>query len=165
MRTALPEIFEDHPLQQMWAYKYDSNISSGIKVHADEAAVNVNFWITPDDANVGSDEDGTGGGLRVYLKDAPNEWNFTHFNLDHVKIYEHLHSEDGGSNKEVTVPYKQNRAVVFHSKLFHTTDRFKFRCCGYKDRRINITMLFGSPKKDNGQIASLNDLAKRGPAY
>jgi len=144
---ALPEIFSDHPLQQMWAYKYDSNISSGIKVHADEAAVNVNFWITPDEANIGTEQENNGGGLRVYFKDAPASWNFSHFNLRHDKIYQHLHSEAGGPNKQITVPYQQNRAVIFHSKLFHTTDRFKFKCCKYKDRRINITMLFGNPAR------------------
>jgi len=72
-------------------------------------------------------------------------------------------SQDGGSKKYMTVPYKQNRAVIFHSKLFHNTDRFKFRCCSYKDRRINITMLFGSPKKKNGQVAFVRRRLMAGP--
>jgi len=146
LRQALPEIFQDHPLQQMWAYKYDSNISTGIKVHADAAAVNVNFWITEDEANLGRDDEGTGGGLRIYLKDAPAEWEFSSYNTGHTKIYNYLKSDAGGANREVAIPYRMNRAVIFHSQLFHTTDRFRFRCCAYKDRRINITMLFGTRK-------------------
>ena len=47
---ALPGIFAGHRLTQMWAYKYDSKLE-GIGLHADAAAINVNFWITPDEAN------------------------------------------------------------------------------------------------------------------
>ena len=36
-------------------------------MHADAAAVNVNFWLTPDDANLDPD----GGGLVVWDKEAP----------------------------------------------------------------------------------------------
>jgi hypothetical protein len=42
----------------------------------------------------------------------------------------------------VTIPYRANRAVIFDSDLFHETDRIEFRD-GYKNRRINITMLYG----------------------
>ena len=31
----------------MWGFKYDSGLYPGIAIHADQAAVNVNFWITP----------------------------------------------------------------------------------------------------------------------
>ena len=44
-------VFLSYPLQYLWAFKYDSRLS-GINIHADFAAVNVNFWITPDDANL-----------------------------------------------------------------------------------------------------------------
>lgn len=37
-------------------------------VHADDARVNLNFWVTPDDANL----DPTSGGLVVYPKEPPN---------------------------------------------------------------------------------------------
>lgn len=39
----------------------------GISVHADSAAVNLNFWITPDEANL----DPSSGGLVVYPKMPP----------------------------------------------------------------------------------------------
>jgi len=35
------------------------------------------------------------------------------------------------------VPYKQNRAVIFDSRLLHATDP------GFRNRRINLTYLFG----------------------
>jgi hypothetical protein len=44
------------------------------------------------------------------------------------------------------VPYKENRVVLFNSNLFHETDKFHFKP-GYKNRRINITLLFGKRGK------------------
>ena len=40
------------------------------------------------------------------------------------------------------VPYRENRAVIFDSDLFHRTDTLRFKP-GYENRRINVTMLFG----------------------
>ena len=41
-----------------------------------------------------------------------------------------------------------NRCVVFNSDLFHRTDDIHFRD-GYEDRRINITMLYGTREADH----------------
>lgn len=41
----------------------------GIAVHADSASVNLNFWVTPDDANLDPDS----GGLVVYPKVPPEK--------------------------------------------------------------------------------------------
>ncbi len=132
LRRRFPQIFGDRPLRQMWAYKYDSRIG-GIECHADAAAVNVNFWITPDDANLAPES----GGLVVYMREAPLEWDFEQYNRDQEPILEFL-----GDSDSVTVPYRQNRVVVFNSNLFHKTDGIRFKE-GYENRRINITMLFG----------------------
>ena len=40
------------------------------------------------------------------------------------------------------VPYRQNRAVLFSSGLFHATDTVDFRP-GFETCRINYTLLFG----------------------
>jgi tetratricopeptide (TPR) repeat protein len=131
---AFPEIFGAHPLLQLWAFKYDSALT-GINLHADFAAVNVNFWITPDEANLDPDH----GGLLVWDKEAPLEWDFAHYNTDDRAIREFLSASGARS---VTVPYRANRAVIFDSDLFHETDQFRFRP-GYENRRINITYLYG----------------------
>eukprot|EP00521_Asterionellopsis_glacialis_P011540 CAMPEP_0195305666 /NCGR_PEP_ID=MMETSP0707-20130614/36704_1 /TAXON_ID=33640 /ORGANISM="Asterionellopsis glacialis, Strain CCMP134" /LENGTH=84 /DNA_ID=CAMNT_0040369843 /DNA_START=40 /DNA_END=290 /DNA_ORIENTATION=- len=54
LHKALPRIMKNHPLRYLWAYKYDSDFT-GINTHADQAAVNVNLWLTPDDANLDMD--------------------------------------------------------------------------------------------------------------
>ena len=43
--------------------------------------------------------------------------------------------------QNVTIPYKQNRVVIFDSNLWHKTDNFHFKET-YAKRRINFTMLF-----------------------
>jgi tetratricopeptide (TPR) repeat protein len=138
--TAFPEIFHGHPLLYMWAFKYDS-VLSGTAIHADEAAVNVNFWITPDEANL----DPESGGLVLWDVAAPMDWDFAKFNSDSPAIYAFLEKEGA---KSVTVPYRCNRAVIFDSDLFHETDKIRFKE-GYLNRRINVTMLFG--RRDRAQ--------------
>lgn len=131
---ALPSIFGDLKLNQAWAFKYDSELT-GINLHADFAAVNVNFWITPDDAV----EDPDTGGLVVWDKEAPLDWNFEKYNADEAAMRQFLEENDA---RAVRIPYRQNRALVFNSDLFHETDRIAFRP-GYENRRINITLLYG----------------------
>lgn len=128
------DIFADHPLRYHWAFKYDSSLD-GIGIHADEAAVNVNFWITPDAANLDPEH----GGLVIWDKAAPLEWDFAKYNADEGAAYDFL---DQSGAKPITVPYRANRAVIFNSNLFHKTDIIRF-APGYENRRINITMLYG----------------------
>jgi hypothetical protein len=135
LAAALPRIFRGHPLLQWWAFKYDSELS-GIGVHADFAAVNVNFWITPDEANLDPEH----GGLVIWDKPAPIDWEFDKYNnVETAEIREFL-SQAGA--RSVTVPYRANRAVIFDSDLFHETDRIVFKQ-GYLNRRINVTLLYG----------------------
>ena len=51
LHEALPRIMTGHPLAFLWAYKYESQ-NQGIKTHTDFAAININLWITPNDANL-----------------------------------------------------------------------------------------------------------------
>ena len=135
LRARLPGIFGRHRLEQLWAYKYDSRLQ-GIATHADFAAVNVNFWVTPDEAN----RDPASGGLVVHKAHAPSDWAFRTYNADSARMARFL--EEAG-DEPVTVPYRRNRVVIFDSDLFHRTDDLDFHS-GYENRRINVTMLFGN---------------------
>lgn len=134
LRHALPGIFARHTLRRLWAFKYDSRMS-GIPIHADFAAINVNFWVTPDDAN----RDRDGGGLIVWNKRMPEDWELWRYKDDIPAIRDFLATNRA---KSLAVPYRQNRAVMFNSDLFHETGKLDFRE-GYENRRINVTMLFG----------------------
>ena len=139
LRQRLPGIFRGHRLNQLWAYKYDSRLQ-GIPTHADFAAVNVNFWLTPDAANRNPD----GGGLIVHKARAPSDWAFRAYNADSARMARFL-AEHGGET--VAIPYRRNRAVIFDSDLFHRTADLAFHP-GYENRRINVTMLFGDRRGD-----------------
>ena len=141
LNQALPNIMKDHPLQYLWAYKYDSDYS-GIKTHADQAAVNVNLWLTDDDANLDSES----GGLVIYTAKPPEDWDFVRYNKDTERVRKEILEPTSYAN--VTVPYRENRAVIFDSMLFHHTDKFRFKE-GYENRRINLTILYGTIKGKN----------------
>jgi len=136
LRSTYPAIVGSHPLLQWWAFKYDSRLR-GINIHADFAAVNVNFWITPDEANL----DPEGGGLVIWDKRAPQDWSFQKYiNPNAGQNIRDFLARSGASS--IAVPHRANRAVIFDSDLFHETDRIAFKE-GYLNRRINITMLYG----------------------
>ena len=134
LRAVFPAVIGDHGLRRTWGFKYDSSLS-GIPMHADQAAVNVNFWIAPDEAN----RDPASGGLVVWDVKAPLDWDFARYNTDEAAIRAFL-AEKGA--KPIVVPHRANRAVVFDSDLFHETDKIVF-ADGYRNRRINVTMLYG----------------------
>jgi hypothetical protein len=136
VRAAFPRIIGDrHPLRQLWAYKYASIVAGESTLHADFAAVNVNFWITPEADNL----DPHTGGLVIYDTTAPPSWDFETYNRRPDVIANYL-GQHGA--RAITIPYRENRAIVFNSDLFHATAAIHFRP-GYEHRRINVTLLYG----------------------
>lgn len=134
LRDVFPTVIGEHGLRLLWGFKYDSRLS-GIPMHADQAAVNVNFWIAPDSAN----RDAASGGLKVWPVKPPADWHFDRYNADVAGIRAYM-AKTG--TQPIVIPHRANRAVVFDSDLFHETDRIAF-ADGYLNRRINVTMLYG----------------------
>ncbi len=134
LREALPGLLGPHPLRQAWAFKGLTG-AQGIDVHADAGAVSVNFWITPDAANL---EPGAGG-LIVHRMRPPEDWAVEDYGKDIGRIRGLLADSDDGA---VEIPYAANRAALFRSDLFHESAAVRFRP-GYETHRINITLLYG----------------------
>ncbi len=109
--------------------------------------MNVNFWIAPDDANL----DPARGGLVVWDKEAPADWDFAAYNTDLAAMKRFLAETKA---KPVTIPHRQNRAAIFNSDFFHETDRIDF-AEGYENRRINITLLYGA-RENQARAAARN---------
>ena len=137
LKRKLPKLFGQYNLGNFWAFKYDSTLGKGIKVHADYAIHNLNFWITPDEYN----NEKNAGGLKVYDAPAPENWTHKQYNRNRSskEIYKFLNDNKA---KCTNTPYKFNRAVLFNSAYFHETDKINFKDV-YEARRINITYLFG----------------------
>jgi len=137
IRLQYPEILKKLPLTKAWAFKCNNQMK-GIKIHADYATININFWITPDKANLNKNT----GGLLIWDKEAPKNWNFEKYNNNHQEIKKYLKKK---KSKMKRITYKSNRVIIFNSDLFHASDNFNFKK-NYENRRINITLLYGKRK-------------------
>jgi hypothetical protein len=134
LRHAFPDILGAHRLSQAWAFK-GLRAQSAVDVHADDAAVSVNFWVTPTQANL----DPGRGGLVVCRAPPPSDWEIKDYDADQERIVTFLEQKAADS---LLVPYRQNRAVLFRSRLFHHSDHPKF-ASSYENNRINLTLLYG----------------------
>lgn len=146
LEEAMSRVLRAHSLLMFWGFKHDTvrtRAYHGIKAHADTAAVNLNFWVTPDAANL----DPSSGGLIVYERVSAIE------SFKDIGAYNNyaLGAQDLGldSSRMRKVAYRQNRAVLFTSALFHATDTVDFKP-GYE----NCRMLRGS----NSHLNSLRKL-------
>jgi tetratricopeptide (TPR) repeat protein len=135
LRHAFPDILGPHSLCQAWAFK-GLKPQSAVDVHADDAAISVNFWVTPTEANLNPGR----GGLVVCLAPPPDDWEIKDYHADQASIVTFLAQNAGSS---LATPYRQNRAVIFRSRLFHYSDSPQFTP-GYENQRINLTLLYGS---------------------
>lgn len=134
LRRAFPDILGAHALSQAWAFK-GLRTQAAVDVHADDAAISVNFWVTPTEANVRIGH----GGLVVCRATPPEDWQIRDYEHDRQRIVTFLAQNAGES---LTASYRQNRAVLFRSRLFHYSDSPEF-APGYENYRINLTLLYG----------------------
>jgi tetratricopeptide (TPR) repeat protein len=130
-----PEIFGPHAFHYLGAFKYDSELSTGTNTHADLSAVNVNFYIAPDEANL----DPSSGGMLVWDVEAASEPEMRRFNSDEAALTAYLEARGATATH---VPHRANRAVIFKSSLYHRTDECRF-AEGYLAKRINVSLLYG----------------------
>jgi len=136
IRDVFAAILGHQPFRYLGAFKYDSTLSTGTNTHADNAAVNVNFYIAPDEANL----DAESGGMDIWDVAAPSLEDMRKYNSDEAAARDFLIR----SNARLTrIPHRANRAVIFKSDLFHKTSDFRFRE-GYLNKRINVSLLFGN---------------------
>ena len=91
------------------------------------------------------------GGLVVYTAKPPATATAEEYNRRGAEFAEELLRSTAYEN--VTIPYRQNRIVVFDSALYHKTDSFRFRG-GYENRRINLTLLFGKMRRGDDAPAA-----------
>jgi hypothetical protein len=156
LQVALPRVITPrYPLRQIWGFKNAEDLPADVNLHADFAAVNVNFWLTPDDCNLSPDT----GGMKVYDVDAPLAWDFHTYNgrTDIIKAFLRENKAQA-----TYIPYRRNRCVLFNSDLFHGTHEVHFKP-GFEHHRINVTMLYGQRENDelHRSLSSRPDLETR----
>jgi tetratricopeptide (TPR) repeat protein len=134
LRSAFPDLLGGHTLSQAWAFK-GLQSGSAVDVHADDATVSVNLWVTPTEACLNPDR----SGLVICRVPPPADWAIEGYDSDQKRIVTFLEQNAGDG---LIVPYRANRAALFESRLFHYSDQPIFRE-GYTNHRINMTFLFG----------------------
>jgi tetratricopeptide (TPR) repeat protein len=138
LQAAMPRVLGSRALHNMWVYRHTDQ-GAGVEAHTDDASVTFNFYITEDDANLDREH----GGLVVYAREQPLDWDWTDMNLRKNDPDVRQTIQDFVAEApRVVLPYAENRAVLFHSNLFHMSDRFHFKD-GFENRRMNVTLLFG----------------------
>lgn len=141
LRQRLPQLLPNtHPLRHIWGFKNTIEMPPNVNLHADFAAVNVNFWITPEESNL----DRETGGMEIYDVDAPLGWDFHTYNGSSEIIQAFLRENEA---QRIYIPYRQNRCIIFNSDLFHGTHSVRFEN-GYENQRINVTFLYGDRSHD-----------------
>lgn len=128
-------ILSGEPFRYLGAFKYDSESSAGTNTHADNSNVNVNLYITDDDANL----DPESGGMEIWDAAASDIQVMRRLNGSEEMV-QHFLKQSGG--RRFSVPHRANRAMIFKSTQFHKTGTFRFKT-GYLLQRINISLLFG----------------------
>lgn len=131
----LPQIVGPHPFRYLGAFKYDSTLSTGTNLHADNSAVNLNLYITPDEANL----DPGSGGMDIWDVAVPQGEDMGIYNRNERLARKFLLTSTA---RRTSIPHRANRAILFKSDLFHKTSDCRFRE-GYLNRRMNISILFG----------------------
>jgi hypothetical protein len=133
LRQALPELLGGHHLNYWWSFVCQHQ-RPGIDIHADQSDISLNFWITPDSANL---QPG-GGGLDVWDVAAPDDWTFDDYNRGEKDIHAYLRQKGA---QQTSIAYAENRGLVFRGSIFHQTAPLRF-AEGFENRRRNVTMLF-----------------------
>jgi hypothetical protein len=128
----------DRQFDRGWAFIYN-NESGGVPVHADPAAINLNFWVTPDS---GMNLKEGFNGLEIWKIYPPADWAYENYNSrrpDSANRVASFLSENAPSR--VSIEYKFNRVVIFDSMFFHKSNPVSSKP-GYENRRINYTFLY-----------------------
>ena len=133
LRQAIPELLDRHHLNYWWSFVCQHQ-RPGIDIHADQSDISLNFWITPDSANL---QPG-GGGLDVWDVAAPADWTFDDYNRGEKDIRAYLRQKGA---RQTSIAYAENRGLVFRGSIFHKTAALRF-AEGFENRRRNVTMLF-----------------------
>jgi len=128
------DFLKDKNFTRAWSFIYD-NVSNGVEAHADPAAVNFNFWATPEECLIMKKGN---NGLDVWPVYPPKDWTWHQYNAESRKIEEFIKDSKVISK---SIDYKFNRVTIFDSLFFHKTQPVVSKD-GYENKRINYTFLY-----------------------
>src|SRR6266545_745447 len=148
IKKRLPELLDGYEFVRCWAFMHQRN--AGLKVHADNGAITLDLWVTPDEYNL----DPTTGGLVFFdVKREPIQMIHEFNTVEWAEQYFREHTQ-GQSTK---VGYQFNRGVLFDAGTFHESDTVDFVDRGADTYRINLSLLFDDPAEFSRRRAVYDD--------
>jgi len=135
MQTSMATQIGQHKLRRMMVRKYASDFT-GSDLRAEDAAVTVVLFVTPDRANL----ERTSGGISIYDEKAPcqrsceGEFNY---NSGQTELFARQ------AASPAVVPYQANRVVVLKGRTVYASQPSKF-ANQFEDMRLVLTFMFGT---------------------
>ena len=125
VHDGVPGLLGGHHLSYWWSFVCQHQ-RPGTDIHADQSDVSINFWITPDTANL----DPQTGGMIIYDKPPPDSWNFQDYNDDErqERIYAFL--AEAGARIAPPVPAWYHQPSSIEEMVDFLVIRV-FDCLGY----------------------------------
>ena len=156
LRLAMPNIVGNERLSNFWTYKYSNTLRKenvqtqkrklGLGKHADPASLNLNMWLTPDEACL----DPVSGGMTIFDMGVETKEMYHQSQVrENDFLFDRMMEKE--KTRSVNIKYKRNRMVLFDSRLIHASgvnknsQDLQFKK-GYTNRRISLTWLFGAFK-------------------
>ena len=136
LRMLLPGLLGALELVDHWALRYHD--ATGLHAHTDTGQLTVNFYLTPDECNLTPGQ----GGLLLSKVQRPAEMSLVSYNSAPWSDAYLARADDG---TRIRLPYRCNRAVLFDSRTFHSSDTFRFTDTDNASRRVNVGLIFDEP--------------------
>jgi hypothetical protein len=136
LKRNVPDLLDGYEFVRCWAFMHQRN--AGLKVHADNGAVTLDLWITPDEFNRDPE---TGGLVFFDVKREPGQLIHEFNTVEWAERY----FEENTQGRSQKVGYRFNRAVLFDAGTFHESDAVDFVADGADSYRINLSLLFDDP--------------------
>lgn len=144
LKTQPPEVLAGTECVSNLAFLYIRN--EGLHPHSDLASITVNTWMTPNEFNL---EEGRGG-LVLHDVRRTDDMMVHEFNAAPYCV-EYFEQRTHGRN--VVIPYRFNRTVIFDSRTFHSSDQVCFRNSNMESTRMNFGLSFDDPVQYRDRFA------------
>jgi hypothetical protein len=144
LKSAFHGVIGDLDLVKHWAVACHEN--QGLHVHADNAEVAVNLWLTPDQYN----RTPGGSGLTLYRLKRRPDMMVHEFN---AMPWAGEFFQANAPEPLLTVPYRFNRAVIFDAAIFHATDEISFEQGSLVTVRMGLTLAFDTAPDYAGRMS------------
>lgn len=133
IKGKLPNVLGNLELDTYWAIMNHKNTPG--RIHFDDCDLVVSLWLTPDEYNLNPQS----GGLNLYdvHKNSDERWEEMFTCGDEIKDY-----VKANLKKEICIPYKWNRAIIFNPRNLHAAGYTDFKNDHVLNYRLNLTLAF-----------------------